>query len=313
MGATVDQNAATRFIREWYGQSAAASVAALGGGDWSRAFSFTLGDRELVVRFGHHQEDFLKDQKAMSFARPELPVPIVFEVGEALDGFYTISERHHGVFLETLDERGWRNLLPALLRGLDALREIQFQGGVDWADASAGSPVGWRQWLVASIEDHPGGRVSGWRTALKERQAIEKVFIAGEDVLRSLLRVCPEGRHLLHRDMLNRNVLVAADASRLEAVFDWGCSLAGDFLYEVAWLTFWSSWYPALEAIDLRQVIRDHFQRIGLAVDHFDARLSCYEVHIGLEHIAYATFTGREDHQQEIARRTLQILEAQVD
>ena len=41
------------------------------------------------------------------------------------------------------------------------------------------------------------------------------------------------------------------DASRLEAVFDWGCSLAGDFLYEVAWFTFWAPWYPALDAIDL--------------------------------------------------------------
>src|SRR5215510_6892686 len=146
MDKMVDRDAAARFIAERYGQSAAASVDALGGGDWSRAFSFCLGDRDLVVRFGRYQEDFLTDQKAMTFARPGLPIPKVLAVGEALGGFYSVSERHFGVFLETLDERGWRNLLPALLRCLDALREIEFDGGVDWAGESDGSPTGWRQW-----------------------------------------------------------------------------------------------------------------------------------------------------------------------
>jgi hygromycin-B 4-O-kinase len=308
MDERVDRNAAARFIAERYGQSAGAGVAILGGGDWSRAFSFSLDGRDLVVRFGRYQEDFLKDRKAMAFARPELPVPTVLEIGEALGGFYAVSERHSGVFLETLDEQGWRDLLPALLRGLDALREIEFEGGIDWASESDGSNPGWREWLVGSLEDRPGERVSGWRATLKKRPEIEKVFVGAESALRSLLGDCPEARHLLHRDLLNRNVLVTADASRLEAVFDWGCSMAGDFVYEVAWFTFWSPWYPALAAIDFRRLLREHYQSIGVKVDHFDARLRCYELQIGLEHIAYATFTGRDDHQQEIARRTLQIV-----
>jgi hygromycin-B 4-O-kinase len=307
---TVDLNGATRFVAESYGAGSASSVAALGGGDWSRAFSFCLEGREMVARFGRHQEDFLKDRHAMTFAGPNLPIPTVIEVGEAAGGFYAVSERHFGVFLETLDERGWRTLLPALLRGLDALRAIRFEGGVDWMADGEGSPLGWRQWLLSSLEDHPGGRVSGWRSVLQETPDIEKVFVAGESALRSLLWACPEDRHLLHRDLLNRNVLVTADTSRLEAVFDWGCSLAGDFLYEVAWLTFWAPWYPALEAIDFRRVILEHYHRIGLAVDHFDQRLSCYELQIGLEHIAYAAFTGRNDDQQAITHRTRQILES---
>ena len=310
MDEKIGQNAAARFIAERYGPGAAASVAVLGGGDWSRAFSFRLDGRDLVVRFGRHQEDFLKDQKAMTFARPELPVPKVIEIGEAFGDFYVVSERHFGVFLETLDEHGWRTLLPALLRALDALREIQFPGGVDWMGDSDGSQMGWQQWLVASLEDHSGGRVSGWRTALQKTPDIEKVFITGESVLRSLLFACPEIRCLLHRDLLNRNVLVAEDASKLEAVFDWGCSMAGDFLYEVAWLTFWAPWYPALEAIDFRRIIQDHYERIGLMVEHFDQRLRCYELHIGLEHIAYATFTRRDEDQEAIAHRTVQILES---
>jgi hygromycin-B 4-O-kinase len=305
----VDRQAAARFLAERYGRSAE-SVAELGGGDWSRAFSFRLDGRDLVARFGRHREDFARDEQAMAFARPGLPVPRVLEVGEALGMFYAISERHFGVFLETLDEGQWRRLLPALLRGLDVLREIEPPGsGVEWASDAAGAPLSWRQWLVASLEDHPGERVSGWRARLKELPEIEGVFGSGEEALRSLLWACPDAHHVLHRDLLNRNVLVAADASRLEAVFDWGCSLAGDFLYEVAWFTFWAPWYPALDALGFRQIVKDHYQRIGLEVERFDERLDCYKLQIGLEHIAYAAFTGREGDLHACARRTLQTLD----
>jgi aminoglycoside phosphotransferase (APT) family kinase protein len=48
---------------------------------------------------------------------------------------------------------------------------------------------------------------------------------------------------VLHADLLNRDVLVAGDGSRLVAVFDWGCSAYDDFLYELAWFTFWVPWH----------------------------------------------------------------------
>ena len=305
----VSLDAAARFLAERYGPGAA-NVAELGGGDWSRAFSFQLDNRELVARFGRHLEDFIRDRKAMAFSRPELPVPEVLEIGEALGVYYAISERHFGRFLETLDERGWRRLLPALLRALDVLREIPPPGSsVDWASDGSDASSSWRQCLLELLEDHPGERVSGCRANVKEAPAIDDVFVSGERALRSLLWACPEVRHLLHGDLLNRNVLVANDASQLEAVFDWGCSQAGDFLYEVAWFTFWAPWYPALDALDFRRVVSDHYRRIGLQVENFDERLTCYELQIGLAHIAYATFTGRDEDRQAVVRRTLQILE----
>jgi aminoglycoside phosphotransferase (APT) family kinase protein len=282
----------------------------LGGGDWSRAFAFRIGNRDLVARFGRYEGAFRKDQKALAFARPDLPIPAVLEIGEAYGDFYAISERHFGIFLEALEEQEWRRLLPALLRGLDSLREIEPTGsGVEWADEEDSAPLRWRQWLVASLEDHPGGYVSGWRESLRETPAIEEIFVSGLRALHALLPACPETRHLLHRDLLHGNVLVAQDASRLEAVFDWGCSIAGDFLYELAWFTFWAPWHPALDALQVRHVFQEHYRFIGLEVENFDQRLACYELHIGLEHIAYTAFTQRKEDQQDVARRTLQVLE----
>lgn len=309
----VDRDSAARFLTERFGEEAAA-VTELGGGDWSRAYAFRRQGRDLVVRFGPYMEDFVRDRKATAFAGPDLPVPAVLEIGEAEGGYYAISERCFGTFLEQFDEEGWRRLLPALLRGLDHLRSIEPPGrGVDWTGEDVGRPLTWREWLLESLEDRSGGRVSGWRETLRETPEIENIFVSGERALRAMVPACPELRHVIHRDLLNRNVLVARDASRLEAVFDWGCSMAGDFLYELAWFTFWSPSYPALDGLDLRRIFREHYRAIGLEVELFAQRLACYELQIGLEHIAYCAFTRRAADLQAVARRTQDVLEAETD
>jgi aminoglycoside phosphotransferase (APT) family kinase protein len=296
------------FLTARYG--AVSEVAELGGGDWSRAFSFRLGAEPLVARFGQYPEDFEKDRAAMEFAGPDLPVPRVLEIGEALGGFYAISERHHGIFLESLDFDGWLALTPSLFHALDAMRAIRPSAGgsVGWDVSSPSETISWHDWLVLSLEDRPGRRVSGWRAELAKEPWIERVYVDAEKYMLSSLRACPELRNLVHSDLLNRNVLVDRSSASLEAVFDWGCAFFGDFVYEIAWFTFWAPWYPALEQLDFEQKAREHFDAIGLAVPAFPERLRCYEAHIGLAHIAYSTFTRRHDDQAAVASRTRRAL-----
>ena len=87
-------------------------------------------------------------------------------------------------------------------------------------------------------------------------------------------------------------------------------SVWGDFLYEAAWFTFWAPWHPGLAAIDFRTVIRGHYRATGVEVPRFGERLRCYELHIGLTHLAYCAFAGREweDDLWAVARRTRGIL-----
>lgn len=302
---------AAGFLDERY-CGRARDIGELGGGDWSRAFSFRLEGRELVARFGQYGEDFARDQQAMAFAGPDLPVPRVLETGSALGGAYAISERDHGVFLEDLDESRWRRLLPALLRGLDALRQLPAPGTCCEPPPAGGQAVtaSWRDLLLAGLTDRPGQRVTGWRAVLAASPGYDELFVKGERAFIALLEACPQIRHVVHGDMLNRNVLVASDGSRLSAVFDWGCSAWGDFLYEIAWFTFWAPWHAGLAAIDFRSVIRGHYNATGLDVPFFDERLRCYELHIGLTHLAYCAFAGNRDHDlRAVARRTRQILE----
>lgn len=221
-GGRVRLEQAAGFLDERY-QGRARDIADLGGGDWSRAFAFRLDGSDLVARFGRYGEDFARDQEAMAFAGPDLPVPRVLEVGNALGGAYAISERHFGLFLEDLDEPRWRRLLPALLRGLDHLRHLQVPAASQVPSAAGGPAItmSWREWLLEGLVDRPGRRVAGWRAVLAGSAGLDETFVAGERAFAVLLDTCPEIRHVLHIDLLNRNVLVAGDGSRLVAVFDW--------------------------------------------------------------------------------------------
>lgn len=85
----------------------------VGEGMWLRAFAFRHDDRELVVRFGQHREDYEKDRFAGRLASPALPIPDVLDIGSAFDGHFAISTLACGTPLEALDEAGWRTILPA--------------------------------------------------------------------------------------------------------------------------------------------------------------------------------------------------------
>lgn len=305
---SIDAHQVKAFLDEHLNENVR-DVALLGEGAWSMAFSFRTWGGEFVVRFGSYREDFEKDRHAMSFARPYLPVPRVIEIGDAFGGVFAISERHDGRFLEQLDVASFRRLKPDLLALFDALREVPVDQSIsaDWP-VDAAQRLSWREWVSASVEDDGNPRVGGWRGELAKDGEIEELYVRGVKTLRSQLADCPNDLYLVHGDLLNRNVLVSSNALRVEAVFDWGCSVYGDFLYDVAWFTFWAPWHPGLHALDFRTVFTSHVDEIGLDVPDFEVRLSCYELQIGLNHLAYNTVVNDPDERVRVAMRTEMVL-----
>jgi aminoglycoside phosphotransferase (APT) family kinase protein len=215
--------------------------------------------------------------------------------------------------LESLDAEAWRRLLPAFWRALDAMRE-QPEQWPEWLleQPKLGEGPGgrWGAQLLASLEDRPGERVSGWRATLAGFEGLDALFADARARFVELLALCPTGGHLIHSDLLNRNVLVAEDGTRLSAVFDWSCQRRGDFLYDIAWLTFWAPWHPGLAATDIRASALEHFSAVDVAVPRFDERLSCYELHIGLEHLAYNAFTHDDTELHAVGRRLRTLLDS---
>src|ERR1700684_4118285 len=125
---------AERFLRERYGGRAGA-VTPLGAGEWSRVYAVVLDSRDMVVKFGAHAEDFAKDARMAWLSSRSLPIPAVHDSGTALGGFFAVSQRARGDFLDQLDGAGMSSVLPALLTALRTARRI---GAFDQGPAGDG-------------------------------------------------------------------------------------------------------------------------------------------------------------------------------
>lgn len=88
-----------------------------------------------------------------------------------------------------------------------------------------------------------------------------------------------------------------------------GDSAYGDPLYDIAWLKFWSPWYPALEAMDIVAECMKHFDETGIEVKDFDRRLRCCLIHIGLDHMSYNAHLGREEDLEKINTIVAELIE----
>jgi hygromycin-B 4-O-kinase len=305
MGLTNQQIA--DFLRSRLGPEVGA-VEPLVPGQWSQAYGFHHDGRDYVARFSALREDFEKDRQAMRFGSPSLPIPRIVEVGEAFGGFYAVSERAYGMSLDTLTGAQMRAVLPSLFAALDAARQEDLAGSAGYGmwDGDGNAPyASWAAALLDVVNDLPSSRTHGWREQLARAPGGVEQFEEGYRRLQDLVGSCPEERYLVHSDLLANNVLVAGDS--IAAVLDWGCSLYGDFLYDLAWLIFWAPWYPAWHGIDFRAEAERHYQTIGLQARHLEERLRCYQLHIGLDGQAYNAFRGRWDELAATARRTLEV------
>jgi hygromycin-B 4-O-kinase len=283
-------------------------VAPLGSGVWSKAFAFRRAGCDYVIRFGAHQEDFAKDRLAARYASPALPIPRVVELGEAFGGYYAISERLFGGYIDDVDETQMHAVLPSLFGALDAIRLADLSGTTGYgpwdADGTAPYPS-WRAVLLDVANDRPEERTHGWRERLAASPVGIGPFEKAYAHLLALADRIPEERHLIHSDLLHYNVLV--EAERVTGVLDWGCGMYGDFLYDLAWLCFWQPWYSAWRSIDFRAEAMGHYASIGLKVPQFEERLRCCQIHIGLAGQAYQAYAGNWTDLEDTARHTLDV------
>ncbi len=307
----VDRAAAADFLGTLFGEAHRLEVAPIGAGAWSQAYAFARNGRDYVIRFAQLCEDFERDRIAAAFSSAALPVPRTVEIGEAFGGYYSITDRVSGDFLDHADGARLRRILPALFAALDAARCIDLSASTGYGTVDAagnGLYLSWQSALLDIGEDRGDQRTYGWRERLRASPYGLAAFDTAYACLETLASQCPDERHIIHSDLLNRNVFITGD--RISGVIDWGCLMYGDFLYDTAWLTFWSPWYPAWRGIDFEAEALRHARAIGLDLSDAAMRLHCYEIHIGLAHFAYNAFTNNWLEYEQTVARTLAIVDA---
>ena len=301
-GMHVDIRQAQAFLVNHL-ETEVSEVVLIGEGAWSRCFGFRWNDKELAIRFGNHFEDFRKDQLAYAYTTAGLPIPKVLDIGRAFDGYYAISTRVHGVPLETLSSTKWLAIVPLLVSVLEAMRTTDLSstlGFGGWGIEGKAPHLSWSSHLLAIGDDPPNHRTHGWRKRLATSSRGEAAFRWGFDLLKTVANDSVP-RCLVHCDLINRNVLVHED--RISGVFDWGCSLYGDHLYELALFEFWAPWFPELNMHSLRSEVERRWRDVGYAPEDKEDRLTACYLHIGLDHLAYNAYLGDWPAVSETAER----------
>jgi hygromycin-B 4-O-kinase len=271
----------------------------LTGGFWSATFAFTEGGRDYVVRFHERRDDLEKDRFAMRWASPRLRVPRIVEIADTPLGPYGISERARGSAIDDLDAAGMREILPALFTTLDAIREASVSGTTGFGLWHGDGNAPGASWRATLLNEDGTGRA---RATLVGSPVGTTAFDAGVSRIRELVDACPEARHVVHNDLLYRNVFHGPDGI---VMLDWGASIYGDFLYDMALLTIWWPFYASRwRGIEIRAEIERHYAEIGLGIPHFAERLRCYELDIATSHIASQGGSGMWDVAAWTARRT---------
>ncbi len=266
----------------------------LSGGFWSSAFAYRVGEDEFVLRLSDMPEGFAIDAAAIRFRAPDLPVPLVVDTGKAMGLHFAISQRHYGCFIEATSVEEASAVGSALEGLLAAMRAVPSKpdDAVVWYDRKASADVTWHAWLRAGLVDDPDARVSRWRATLASNPRVDALFKACESRIEELLPACPERRDLIHGDLLHQNVLVADHAAHVTAIFSWKCSARGDFLFDVAWCTFWGAWHPSIAATDIwRRTLAVPDLGEGDLIDA-PVRHHCYELQIAASHLGWNAWTG---------------------
>jgi hygromycin-B 4-O-kinase len=228
----------------------------------------------------------------------------VVEIGDAFGGAFAVSHRCFGEGLDTLPPARVDAVIANLSGTLQAIRSIELPGkgfGM-WQGERCDAPFeSWRDYLV-SDKDRDESRLHGWRRRLAAHHTAQAAFDRGHRLIARLAQACPNVRHVVHNDLPN-NLLVSRD-NRVTGLFDWGNALAGDPLYDVAWLWFAAPWYPGIDRARVMALAQD--RTYGSDVE---MRLACYEVHLSVGALQYLASAGRSDELEATALRTVALLD----
>ena len=294
MDATLELDAARAIalLRQQFATDAEGGQP-LGSGEFSRAFAFTSGGQDYVLRLNaapHAAESFAKDDYAwQNFASPRLPIPRVVAIGQADNAYFAVSERAAGQTMTELTPTERRALRPSLLDALDAIGQADVgasRGYGDWDASGTGQFATWRDYLAAVGENHAEGYYQNWHAFFSDGSLERDVF---ETIYRHMIQLlphCPEERALIHNDYWFMNIVGAGE--RITGVIDWANALYGDPLYEIARLS-WGSAFPGWWYEDGAAFLR---ARYG-AMPGYDTRLACYSCHLGLDDLRFYAKTSR--------------------
>lgn len=271
------------------------------GGEGSQAFSFNRGDEGFIVRINRHSDEgFKKDQWAfLQYGSDIIPIPEIVQIGQMQNGYYfAISHKIHGALAKHVPQTDLEEVVPRMFVVLDAIHAIDIStttGYGKWDSDGNAHRTTWKDFLL-EVNTYTIGtetQPSLFATSFLEKDVWDQLY----GTLVDLIEYCPQERYLLHGDFGFDNLFVVD--GHVAGVIDWEHSMYGDFLYDVAWLAFWSKGY------DFKAAYKAHAASKGQDIPNLEERLLCYQLYIGLGSLSFYAYSNQKDKYDSSKARLL--------
>lgn len=300
---TIEQDAILTLLQKQFGTDVA-DLEAIQTGHMSKTYSFTVGGKSYILRFNSSSESFEKDAYAHThYASPSIPIPRIVGIGQAEELAYAISEKLPGTMLNFMSEAEYRKVIPSMLEVLDAIHRVDIsnQPGYGYVNARGlGQSTSWRQHIASIYEENPEDFYGHWHTLFQSSFLERSVFDTVYQKMLDLLAHCPEERYLLHGDYGFDNVL--AHEGKITAVLDWALSQYGDFLYDAAYLHYFSYQY------DFLKLFREFYASKNRSIPFYDERMMCYACYTGLNAMRFFAAAQLQREYEWARERILSLL-----
>jgi hygromycin-B 4-O-kinase len=264
----------------------------LSGGGHTNAFSGLIGKQPCVVRLRDEAAGFSLDKMVAEKFAPTLPIPKIHSIGKVDDNlFFAISDRAPGTMLSNLKRGDQLKALPRLLDVLDTVHATKIGSVMAGPLAIGRQQATWSEFA----------RVGPWRqqwndlfeTGPMEKEVFEKISGAIE----KLLPYVPEERRLLHGDVAPNNVIW--QGKRITGLVDWEHALAGDPVWDLAYMT---RTFPIKAA---QQLIEKRYQQMPF----FAERLRAYQLRQGLDMLAGSARKGNAAYYLQLRDQLLPLVQ----
>lgn len=269
----------------------------LSDGLFSQAYSFTADEKEYVVRLNKHEKDFKKDIYAYQNFGDKLPIPKIIKYGKYNDVLYcAITPKCKGVTHDELDHEAAKKVLPEIIKSVEIMRliDVSETSGYGLLDENGKSEHDHWNSAIMFFYNHKFPKIDVER--LLKNSILNKTFFEKHlKRLLKLLKFIPKERHLIHGDFGFDNLIV--DNDKITGILDWAESRYGDFLYDVAWLDFWSN------NIEYAKEFKKYYSANNISIPHYNKRIECYRLHIGLNSLILAAYLDNEQDYEQITKK----------
>ncbi|GLV55478.1 hypothetical protein KDH_23220 [Dictyobacter sp. S3.2.2.5] len=280
-------------------------LAPVEGGLISNTLTFRSAGADYIIRFNKDnmlnanlpKEAYLYQKLAPA----GVPIPEILATGRLGELYYAISRKAPGKMLEQLPIQEVEQLLPQAIHIIDTIHHIDISDTTGYGVFDRQGKAQARSWggalLNVGKEEDDKDFFGKWYHLFEDSFLERALFREVYQKMRELLKHCPAERYLLYGNPSFRNFL--AEDGQITAALDWVDAMYGDFVYDIAYLDFWS---PGLRIADR---FLAYYQQRQIAVPSYEERLRCYQCYIALISLRFYAFTNNEPAYQWL-RQTIQ-------